>query len=69
LQVLYNLLLVLVYVDIAEVENISFARGPALEDVTLEPADTEELDNFLNDGSTAEEASRESCADVSKLVK
>lgn len=69
MQVLYNLLLVLVYVDIAEVENISFARGPSLEEVTLEPADTEELDNFLNDGSTAEEASRESCADVSKLVK
>lgn len=69
MQVLYNLLLVLVYVDVAEVENISFARGPSLEEVTLEPADTEELDNFLNDGNIAEEASRDSCADVSKPVK
>jgi hypothetical protein len=69
LQVLYNLLLVLVYVDISEVNNISFARGPSLEEVTLEPADTEELDKFLNDGNTAEEASRDSSADVSKPVK
>jgi hypothetical protein len=46
-----------IYVDISEVENISVTRGPLLEEVTLEPADTEELDKFLNDGSTAEEAS------------
>jgi len=55
LQVIYNLLWI--YVDISEVENISVARGPSLEEVTLEPADTEELDNFLNDGNTAREAS------------
>jgi hypothetical protein len=58
-----------IYVDISEVENISVARGPSLEEVTLEPADTEELDKFLNDANTAEEASRDSCADVHKPVK
>jgi len=67
LQVIYNLLWI--YVDISEVENISVARGPSLEEVTLEPADTEELDNFLNDGNTAREASWDSSADVSKPVK
>lgn len=50
-------------------ENISVARGPSLEEVTLEPADTEELDKFLNDGNTAEGASGDSCADVCKPVK
>jgi hypothetical protein len=58
-----------IYVDISEVKNISVARGPSLEEVTLEPADTEELDKFLNDGNTAEEASRDTCADVDKPVK
>lgn len=53
--IIYNLSWI--YVDISEVENISVARGPSLEEVTLELADTEELDNFLNDGNTAEEAS------------
>jgi len=46
-----------IFVDISEVENISVARGPSLEEVTLDLADTEELDNFLNDGNTAEGAS------------
>jgi hypothetical protein len=51
------------------VKNISVARGPSLEEVTLEPANTEELDKFLNDGNIAEQASRDSCADVDKPVK
>jgi hypothetical protein len=46
-----------IYVGISEVENVSVARGPSLEEVTLEPANTEELDNFLNDGNPAEKAS------------
>lgn len=54
-HMIYNLSWI--YVDISEVENISVARGPSLEEVTLEPADTEELDKFLNEGNTAEEAS------------
>jgi hypothetical protein len=58
-----------IYVDISEVENISVARGPSLEEVTLEPANAEELDKFLNEGNTAEEASWERCADVSRRVK
>jgi len=53
--IIYNLSWI--YVDISEVESISVARGPSLEEVTLEPANTEELDKFLNDGSTAEKAS------------
>ncbi|KAJ9601619.1 hypothetical protein L9F63_000227 [Diploptera punctata] len=36
--------------------KVGVARGPSLEEVTLEPADSEELDKFLND-STLEEAS------------
>lgn len=55
--------------SLPKVKNISVARGPSLEEVTLEPADTEELDKFLNDGNTAEEASRDTCADVDKPVK
>lgn len=58
-----------IHVDISEVKNISVARGPSLEEVTLEPANTEELDKFLNDGNIAEQASRDSCADVDKPVK
>ena len=53
--IIYNLSWI--YVDILEVENISVARGPSLEEVTLEPADTEDLDKFLNDGNTTEGAS------------
>ena len=53
--IIYNLSWI--FVDISEVENISVARGPSLEEVTLDLADTEELDNFLNDGNTAEGAS------------
>lgn len=65
--IIYNLSWI--FVDISEVENISVARGPSLEEVTLDLADTEELDNFLNDGNTAEGASWDSSADVSKRVE
>jgi hypothetical protein len=50
-------------------ENISVARGPSLEEVTLEPADAEELDKFLNDDSTEQNASRDYCSNVENPVK
>jgi hypothetical protein len=50
-------------------ENIGVARGPSLEEVTLEPADQEELDTFLNDGSTEEKAGRDSCLNVLNPAK
>ncbi|XP_021914071.1 dysbindin-like isoform X2 [Zootermopsis nevadensis] len=46
--------------SLPKVKNIGVIRGPSLEEVTLEPTDTEELDKFLNDDSTTLQASRDS---------
>jgi hypothetical protein len=54
----------MVYFYISEMENIDVARGPSLEEVTLEPADPEELDKFLNDDNTAQKARRDSYLNV-----
>jgi hypothetical protein len=54
---------------ISEMDNIGVARGPSLEEVTLEPADSEELDKFLNDDSTEQNARRKNCSNVEDPVK
>jgi hypothetical protein len=43
------------------VKDIGVIRGPSLEEVTLEPTDPEELDKFLNDDDTTQQATRNSC--------
>jgi hypothetical protein len=53
---------------IAEMENIGVARGPSLEEVTLEPADSEELDKFLNDDSSEQKSRRDSCLNMENPV-
>jgi hypothetical protein len=50
-------------------EKISVARGPSLEEVTLELADAEELDKFLNDDSTEQNARRDCRSNVENPVK
>ncbi|XP_033610253.1 dysbindin isoform X2 [Cryptotermes secundus] len=50
--------------SLPKMENIGVARGPALEEVTLEPADPEELDKFLNDDSSEQKSRRDSCLNM-----
>jgi hypothetical protein len=51
------------------VKNIGVARGPSLEEVTLEAADPEELDKFLKDDNTTQQANRDNCSNVENPVK
>lgn len=53
---------------IAGMENIGVAMGPSLEEVTLEPADPEELDKFLNDDNSEQKSRRDSCLTMENPV-
>lgn len=54
--------------SLPKMENIGVARGPSLEEVTLEPADPEELDKFLNDDNIEQKSRRDSCLNVENPV-